>query len=243
MVKEEMNQSSCAYCNGTEWEIVVENGLEVTRKCRCYREKRRTRLLREARIPERYRHCNIDNFEVHHPSLGQAREITKRFVHEYPAIDVGLLFMGNCGVGKTHLAVGIIRYLTSQKGVPCIFYDFRDLLKAIQSTYSPESGASESAILEPVLTREILVLDELGAKKMSDWVRDTITHIINRRYNDRKITIITSNILDQPNSGDEGLVDRIGYRLRSRLYEMCRVVNMEGPDFRKAVKQAGFQFA
>lgn len=236
-----MNQSACPYCNSTEWEIVVEDDLEVIRRCRCYREKRRVGLLLEARIPERYRFCTIDNFEVHHPKLGEAKEITKRFVQEYPAIDVGLLFMGNCGVGKTHLAVGIIRYLTSQKGAPCIFYDFRDLLKEIQATYSPESAASESTVLEPVLKKEVLVLDELGATKMSPWVRDTLTHIINRRYNDRKLTIITSNILDQPKTGDEGLVDRIGYRLRSRLYEMCRVVNMEGLDYRKEVKQAGFQ--
>ena len=94
--------------------------------------------------------------------------------------------------------------------------------------------ASELGVLAPVLNAEILVLDELGASKPTDWVRDTMAHIINSRYNDRKLTIFTTNYLDErKREKEETLEDRIGVRLRSRLYEMCRTVEMSGHDFRR----------
>ena len=98
------------------------------------------------------------------------------------------------------------------------------------------------------------MLDELGAAKPSDWVWDTVAHILNTRYNDRRTTIITTNYA---NTGplraegdtngaaraamrDETLGDRIGERMRSRLQEMCVVVEMQGADFRQGVKRASF---
>jgi len=94
-----------------------------------------------------------------------------------------------------------------------------------------------------VLEADVLVLDELGANKPTDWVKDTMSHIINCRYNDRKLTIFTSNYLDNPaRQGEESLTDRIGVRLRSRLYEMCKVIEIQGEDFRRIVKQANYRF-
>jgi DNA replication protein DnaC len=92
---------------------------------------------------------------------------------------------------------------------------------------------TELRVLEPVYEAEVLVLDELGASKPTDWVRDTMTQIINTRYNDRKLTIITSNYLDEPlNPNEETLADRVGVRLRSRLHEMCKIVLIKGEDYR-----------
>jgi len=81
----------------------------------------------------------------------------------------------------------------TEKGDSGLFYDFRDLLREIQSTWNAVSQTSEWEVLRPVLQVDVLVLDELGANKPTDWVRDTMTHIINCRYNDKKITIFTSN--------------------------------------------------
>ena len=94
--------------------------------------------------------------------------------------------------------------------------------------------SSELRVLAPVLNADILVLDELGASKPTDWVRDTMAHVINTRYNDKKLTVFTTNYLDERRSErEEILEDRIGTRLRSRLYEMCKTVSMNGKDFRK----------
>jgi DNA replication protein DnaC len=154
-------------------------------------------------------------------------------VREYPEVNRGLLLTGPCGVGKTHLAVAILHGLI-EKGVPCLFYEFGALLKKIQESYNPTSQASELCVLQPIYEAEVLLLDELGAVKPTDWVRDTMMQVIGRRYNDRKLTLFTTNYLDaRVNPADEVLEDRIGVRLRSRLYEMCATTLVEGADYRR----------
>jgi DNA replication protein DnaC len=229
-----INLAPCPDCGGTGWEFVEGKGV---RSCRCKKAARKDLLLAHARIPNRFHHCAFENFEPLMPSLHRALMNTRRFVEEYPVVDVGLLFLGSCGVGKTHLAVAALKELVA-KGIPGLFYDFRDLLKEIQDSYNPNTRTSELKILAPIFEAEVLVLDELGASKPTEWVQETITHIINKRYNDKKVTIFTSNYLDIPinTSYDETLTDRVGVRLRSRLHEMCRLIPIEGDDYREILK-------
>lgn len=238
----------CEHCGGTGWELVQGKGV---RPCRCRQTDRRGQILSSARIPKRYENCSFDNY---HPQgaptsptfLSQAYALrdSKHLVDEYPNLDVGLMFLGPCGVGKTHLASAIVRALINQKGISCLFYDFRDLLKEIQNSYNPVSQMTELRVLEPVYDADVLVLDELGASKPTDWVRDTMTQIINTRYNDRKITIFTSNYLDETqNPNEETLTDRLGARLRSRLHEMCKIILIKGDDYRlKIANNRGRKF-
>jgi DNA replication protein DnaC len=231
----------CQYCQGTGWEVIKGSG---ARPCRCRNVDRTAALFAASRIPRRYENCSFANY---HPqgnnfvvdevfrSQSHALNDAQKLVREFPIFDLGLLFMGPCGVGKTHLAVSTLRALI-EKGVRCLFYDFRDLLKEIQDSYNPVSKATELRVLEPVYQADVLVLDELGASKPTDWVRDTMTQIINNRYNDRKVTIFTTNYLDDPPSpAEESLTDRVGVRLRSRLYEMCKVVRVKGTDYRTLI--------
>ena len=147
----------------------------------------------------------------------------------------GLLFIGPVGVGKTHLAVAILRELIDRYQINGLFYQFGALQRRIQDSYNPISQASEMTVLQPVFEADVLVLDELGASKPTDWVRDTMMQIINTRYNDKRMTIFTTNYADKRGEKDaiENLEDRIGVALRSRLYEMCRTVEIVGEDYRK----------
>jgi DNA replication protein DnaC len=212
-------------------------------------------LLRQARIPERYENCAFENFDIRkdNQSLRWAKLNAENFVKEYPA-DFGLLFVGTTGVGKTHLAVAVLRELIMHKGVECLFYDFHDLLKAIRDSYNPVSQNSELSILQPVLEVEVLLLDELASWNPSDWVKETLQHIINSRYNHKKVTLITTTLPfgESPGrrevrapSGDvvpnvEATLNQLGVTLRSRLYEMCKLVEMNSDDYRKAIKQAAY---
>jgi DNA replication protein DnaC len=225
-------QVVCDFCLGTGMEVVPGKG---ARRCRCRAQEQQTRLIEAARIPRRYSECSLSSYHPENGNYTQLRAFNYAYkiVREYPAVERGLLFAGGVGVGKTHLSVAILRALV-EKGTPCLFYEFGALLKEIQDSYNAISQTSELKVLAPVYEIEVLVLDELGASKPTDWVRDTMMQIINARYNDRKLTIFTTNHLDTPRSErDETLEERIGVRLRSRLYEMCQTVQVEGEDYRR----------
>src|SRR5260370_1194073 len=171
----------------------------------------------------------------------------------YRNSEKGLLFMGPSGVGKTHLAVAALKELI-HRGHAGLFCDYRELLKEIQASYNPASESTEMKILEPIRTMEILVLDDLGASKPSDWVRDIVGIVLNARYNENRTTIITTNYLDNPATEGEvarlpngkliaptredALEQRIGSRIRSKLYEMSRTVELSAPDIRGAKTHA-----
>jgi DNA replication protein DnaC len=213
-------------------EVVPGKG---ARRCACRLDDLHRRLFRQARIPERHEKCTLSNYQ---PAAGNASQMLAfkqayRLVREYPAVERGLLFAGPVGVGKTHLAVAILHGLV-KKGASCLFCEYGSLLREIQDSYNPVSRTSEMNVLSPVYEAEVLVLDELGVSKPTEWVLDTMTHIIGRRYNDKKLTIFTTNYRDERQSpAGETLQDRIGARLRSRLYEMCRTVLIEGEDYRR----------
>ncbi len=222
----------CSYCFGAGMEVVEGKG---ARPCRCRTQEMQAKLIEQARIPPRYERCSLSNYQ---PVPGnstqlQAFNLAFKLVCEYPAIDRGLLLMGSCGVGKTHLSAAILRRLI-EKGISCLFYEFGALLKEIQGSYNPASNTTEMNVLAPVYEAEVLVLDELGAVRPTDWVRDTMMHIISTRYNERRLTIFTTNYTDvRGHSTEETLEERIGVRLRSRMYEMCKTVVIEGKDYRR----------
>jgi DNA replication protein DnaC len=213
-------------------EVVSGKG---ARRCACRLSGLSSRLFERARIPKRHGACSLSNFQ---PAAGNASQVLAfkqayRLVREYPLAARGLLLTGPVGVGKTHLAVAMLRGLT-EKGAHSLFCEYGSLLKEIQDSYNPISRTSEMSVVAPIYEAEVLVLDELGASKPTEWVLDTMTQVIGRRYNYNKLTIFTTNYTDvRQNPSAETLQDRIGARLRSRLYEMCDTVLIEGEDYRR----------
>jgi DNA replication protein DnaC len=257
-------ENVCPLCGGTGWRDILRGKEREVTRCECRRKGRAERLLAAAKIPPRYEHCELGTYkydpeDAEDAKLGKARLAAGRFVEDYPVEKTGLLLVGSVGVGKTHLAVGILKELIRDKGVPCLFCDYRELLKSIQNSYNVSVQATEMEILRPVFDAEVLVIDELGAVRSTEWVFDTVNYILNSRYNDNKTTIFTTNFPDKPEQGPgddsnsftqaeaekaarrETLGDRIGERMRSRLHEMCKKVEMDGRDYRLHSKRAHFQ--
>jgi DNA replication protein DnaC len=250
--------TTCPICDGIGLiRVKSDSGLWVSRPCECQDSEREKGRLLAARIPKGYWDCTLDAYDTEFPgadpSQRWALKTSRTFVERYPADTngKGLLFIGSLGTGKTHLAVGVLRRLIQERGARGIFCDYGALIKQVQQSFDPRSGTSEAGVLDPILTTEILVLDDLGAQKPSDWIWDNIALILNTRYNNQLTTIITTNYADLPaaavslsdlekSAREQTLGDRIGERMRSRLAEMCVPVKMSGKDFRQTVKRARF---
>jgi DNA replication protein DnaC len=228
----------CAVCGGSGWVLEAAEDRKQARPCACRTRQRRQEKLLAAGIPDRYKDCTLANFSDNTLALQKARRTAVEFIEAYPAVEAGLLLVGPAGRGKTHLACAILSELVLTKGAQGLYADFSDLLMKIQTTFRADADESKESVLTPYAEAELLVLDELGASKPHPWVLDVLYNLLNTRYNRKKITLATSNFEDEVDgaSGErEKLEDRIGYRLRSRLYEMCLLVTLRGGDFRKEV--------
>ena len=236
----------CSRCNGSGWLLREDAGQRFASECECRRSGNRLAKWGAAGIPERYQECSFQTLKEvgllsgkPNPWLPAAKRIAEEFADSFPHVESGLLFLGDSGVGKTHLMIAILNEVTRSKGREALYVNFADLLMKIQSTFKSDSSESKEDIIGPYIGVELLALDELGATKPSEFARDMLYALLNARYNQRKITIATSNFRDELGPGERELLqDRIGYRLRSRLHEMCQNVELKGDDFRLQVLKA-----
>jgi DNA replication protein DnaC len=204
-------------------------------------------MLAAARIPPRYLDCAFTNFDLYPEgggpridSLWKALGVVEDYRRSYPLVDgKGLLLIGESGVGKTHLAVALLKGLI-EKGAESLFLDYQEMLKRIQASYDPTALTAERQVIRPILDAEVALIDDLGSNRITGWVEDTVNYILNYRYNEKKATLLTSNLAPELMSGEPGArktsanwEERLGARVASRLHEMCRIVRMSAPDYRK----------
>ena len=228
----------CPACDDTGWKTIELNGVSRVTRCDCVRDRTVDLRLRDARIPPRYQRCTLDSFLTYqNEELLRAVATARRFCEAFPVVDKGLMLIGPPGIGKTHIAVAVLRDVVRRTGARGMYYDTRALLKDIRSTYNPVTHTAEMDVIRPVMDAELLILDDLGAERLTDWVEETMSLIVNTRYNERRATIFTSNYLDIPDIEDpNSLLSRIGFRMRSRLHEMCSIVEIDAADYRDTNK-------
>jgi len=253
----------CPICEGSGFRLVETNSVRFAEDCVCRVHFRVERNLLQARIPPRYAMCSLGSFDYDFADekLSKAFLLCHSFATKYPSDTRGrgLLFSGPVGLGKTHLAISILKYVVTHRAATGYFWEHKELLDKLRSFYDGRVAGAEDKLLRSVITCDLLVLDDLGDLTPSDWTWDTTSYILNSRYNENRSTIITTNLPNEMNfqarEGEESsrlgeirkamrretLGDRIGERMRSRLQEMCVVVEMQGEDYRQRSKRASFK--
>ncbi len=251
-----LTERSCPACRGTGWVVTAER--QSVEPCSQCRERLRVqRLLEKSGLPPRYLRQGFAEFSPIHRLQEKALQTAVEFVHHFDGSERGLLFSGPCGVGKTHLAAAILRTLVEERQLPCRFVDETELLRRLQYSYDRDAPETEREVLRPLMFSPLVVWDDLGTGRPTEWVRETIHTVINHRYTHRKLTVFTTNLPLRPPAGvsrgdgiagsriprvPDWLGERLGQRLFSRLMEMCAVVELKGPDHRTEILKAGKDF-
>ncbi|HPB29829.1 MAG TPA: ATP-binding protein [Candidatus Sumerlaeota bacterium] len=217
--KQQKKESVCEKCGGVLF-LFTPTGIEP---CECQREVYFQRRLSRAGIPPKYRNKSIDTFTAQDRVRKTLRNDALAYVNAFSprptdgSLMKGLMFMGGVGCGKTHLAIGILHDII-RKGYTGYYCNVVDLFMKMRDTYRGDVNYDEMDIIDRAVAPDLLVLDDIGAENTSDWSLDRLYNIINRRYENNRPIIVTTNYLNQ-----EELAEQVGRRIVSRLCEMCQI--------------------
>lgn len=247
----DVNTSECPFCHRTQ-NVIYDGKNRIYALCVCsamqdfqykqhqlseYEErlciidcrleqgrKHAQQILRDSGIGKRFLETCFENFEQEY--MPYAYETALRFAENFDKNQgCGLIFTGDVGTGKTHLAAAIARHIVEKYSVTVEFVSYVDLLADIRAAFS-DKAKDVAKIEEKLCDAPVLIIDDLGKEKQSEFTKELLFRIVNRRYKDKLPLIVTTNYRLPE------LAKRLEYAVFSRIVELCKAVDMRGRDYR-----------
>ncbi len=221
-------------CSGAQayWaEVDRQTAEEEARRQEEEARWRRQTLLERSRLPRRYWTCTFDR-TLETSENRQALARVRKYAEEFSRDSGGLFLTGPVGTGKTHMAACLVNELISRE-IRVLFGNVLDLLGRLRRSYDEDAQEEEWRILDELSTVPLLVIDDLGKEKVSEWVEQTLYRIVDMRYRNNRPMVVTSNYML---SELEKRYQEVGPALVSRIAEMCEGIRLAGRDWRRTRK-------
>jgi DNA replication protein DnaC len=224
------DEGECPLCDGYGY-IVTPQDVQI---CSCLKKRQLGRRLNKASIPPRYKNKTLDTFKADVDARRLALRQVRRFVQEFEASCEcpGLFLYGAPGTGKTHLAIGALRDLV-EAGHSGLFYNMVTLMDHFRKQAMGTLAQEDEERLEHLAEVDVLVIDDLGAGRLTDFIQERMYALIDKRYSNNQCVIVTSNL------GLRKLEEQVTYPVLSRVRGMCFTVNTGELDFRNPDFQPG----
>lgn len=216
-------------------ECVVEREEAKIREAQNFAKKREIeKLFSISNLGERFSKSTFESFLDRNGSE-TAYKIAMKYVKTFKEWNgESLMIWGDPGNGKTHLAAAIVNEL-SEKGYIVVFQSVPELLQRIRSTFNSENKENETQIMRALLECDLLILDDIGAEKTTEWVEEKLFNIIDGRYRKELPTLYTSNL--QPKE----LQNQVGKRSYDRMVETSLTVENKAESYRREIAKQRLQ--
>jgi len=216
-------------------ECVVEREEAKIREAQNFAKKREIeKLFSISNLGERFSKSTFESFLDRNGSE-TAYKIAMKYVKTFKEWNgESLMIWGDPGNGKTHLAAAIVNEL-SKKGYIVVFQSVPELLQRIRSTFNSENKENETQIMRALLECDLLILDDIGAEKTTEWVEEKLFNIIDGRYRKELPTLYTSNL--QPKE----LQNQVGKRSYDRMVETSLTVENKAESYRREIAKQRLQ--
>lgn len=219
-------------CGGIAPYYYYSDGLIKECPCRKISTKidRIMNLYTGSGIDKKFRWKFISDFEARTKSTEEAKKAAYDIIRNFPDVSKGLFLWGNPGTGKTLLSSIILTEIITRRAIEGKFVKIsRNFFNRIRSTFNEGSSTyGEAAQIEREFAEvDILVIDDFGVQRDSDWELETLYNLVDARYEAIKFTIFTSNT-----DPFKTLKDKSEGRILSRIKEMCRIMEVTGSDYR-----------
>ena len=180
-------RADCSICQGTGWELVGRGDVSGARPCSCRALDRLIRMKDRVRIPQRYEHCTLADYQPYNFSQSRALCEVRRFAQKFPEPERDLFLAGGSGVGKTHLAVGVLREIMPKLSGDALFVDFIELSRTVDPG-SSGAGLSQAS-WDRLASAPVLVLDNFGMTTPRREIVTLMERLLGMRWRAQRATI------------------------------------------------------